>query len=83
MTHLAEQMERQVEATRDLVGLATVALDDPIERAAALLSAATVIIEGEVGTAMATAALHALLQPTLTHWSRSPSRSSGPPPGPA
>lgn len=70
MTHLAEQIERQVEATRDLVGLATVALDDPIERAAALLSAATVIIEGEVGTAMAPAALHALLQPTLAHWAR-------------
>lgn len=63
-----EQRAQHDALARDLIAHATVGNDDPIWRASALLTAATVLIEREVGDRMATAALSALLEPTLLQW---------------
>ena len=54
--------------TLDLLGLAAVGLPDAVGQASALLAAATVLIERELGTAMAPAALSALIEPTMAAW---------------
>ena len=71
MNDTPDPIERHKAITRELVAYAALAGDDPIERAAALITAATVIIESEVGTAMAPAALLALVEPTVAHWEQS------------
>ena len=55
---------------RELLGYTAVIGGDPNMQAAALITAATVIIEREVGTAMAPYALKALVDPTLADWAR-------------
>lgn len=61
-------VERQKQVTRDLLAYAALAGDTPMERAAGLITAATVVIEMEVGQAMAPAALRAMVEPTLAQW---------------
>jgi hypothetical protein len=60
--------DRTTEQTRATLALAAFVTPDPAEQAAALIAAATVIIERDVGTAMAEAALAALIEPTVAHW---------------
>ena len=64
----AETIERHNQVSRELLSYAVVASDCPMERAAALITAATIVIEAEVGSAVAPAALLSLIMPTLEHW---------------
>ncbi len=43
---------------------------DPTEQAAALITAASVVIERDVGHALAPSALAALIEPTMSDWTR-------------
>lgn len=77
-TETFEQLvERRTEATQDLIGLAAVLTPTALEQAALLITAATVIIEREVGPAMAGAGLMALVEPSLTDWRQRASRPAG------
>lgn len=68
---LDDALNQHKALTRELLGLATVASDNPLDRAAALISAATVVIEMEVGTATAPSVLAALIEPTIIQWNKS------------
>ena len=57
-----------VEGARDLIDRVKLHSPDPIGQAAALLTAATAIIEREVGVKAAPAALTTLTAPTWADW---------------
>lgn len=65
---LADMAERNREAAAGLLKHAHLFSPDPTEQAVALITAATVLIEREVGTGMASAALMALVEPSLRAW---------------
>lgn len=54
--------------TNAALAMANFITSDPTEQVAAMLTAATVLIEREVGKDMAPAALGALLEPTVAGW---------------
>lgn len=60
--------ERNEDLTRDMLRHAHLVTSDPTEQALALLTAATVLIERDVGRAMAPVTLWALVEPTLADW---------------
>jgi hypothetical protein len=69
LTDDQEIAERNAANTRAALALADFITTDPTEKAAALITAATIIIEREVGRALAPAALAALTEPTVVGWS--------------
>lgn len=73
---LDDALDQHKALTRELLGLATVATDKPLDRAAALITAATVVIEMEVGTAAAGDVLATLVAPTLAQWQAATPRAA-------
>lgn len=69
--------ERNRALTVDMLKQAHLVTNDASEQAMALITAATVLIEREVGTAMAPAALMALVEPSLQMWEAQADRRAG------
>lgn len=65
---MTDEVKHNTEMARDLMDRAHILSPDPAEKAAALITAATVIIERDVGRALAPGALMALIAPTIADW---------------
>lgn len=59
---------RHKHLTLELLGLAALGANDPLEQASALIAAIGVLIERELGTAMAEPGLMAMIEPVVTAW---------------
>jgi hypothetical protein len=68
-----EQMaEQNANRAKAAIALADMISANPTDQVFALMTAVTVIIERQVGTAMAGSALMALVEPTLADWAARP-----------
>lgn len=65
---LAAQVQRNQAVTEDMLRQAHLVTPDRVEQIGALVTAATVLIEKEVGREAASALLIALVNPTLADW---------------
>lgn len=67
-TKTLAQVERNVAVTEDILRHAHIITPDRAEQIGALITAATVLIEREVGRQEASGLLIALVSPTLSEW---------------
>lgn len=65
---LAAQVQRNQAVTKDMLRQVHLVTPDRVEQIGALVTAATVLIEKEVGREAASALLIALVSPTLADW---------------
>lgn len=68
LTDDTEMSARLAQQANAALALAKFIGGDPTERIAALLTASAVLIEREVGVALAPSAMMALIEPTLAAW---------------
>lgn len=64
----SELVHRNAELCQDMLRHAHLVTGDTTEQIGAMLTAATVLIEREVGRALAPSLLMAIIQPTLEDW---------------
>ena len=68
MTDLNTEVRHNADIANDLIERAHLLTPDAAQQAMALITAATVVIERDVGRALATGVLAALIAPTLADW---------------
>lgn len=82
MTISTEGLADIAQSARDLRAHAQLATPIPTAQVSALITAAALIIEAEVGVAHASGALLALIEPTMADWMAATRAAAGEAPGP-